>query len=141
MTIRAVAKSKPKPRMVRCPDCDGRLESVAVMGRTRDGEPMPGIELRNEECSTCSSTGKVRAKRAAGCVCCNGPASDRCANCARAGRGGNEIHVCLIPHEDDLAFAAELSMAPTPLTGEHAAYTSKAALAESYSKMRSPDRE
>lgn len=125
-----------KPRMVTCPDCDGGMHMVDVVGRSLDGTAMPGIELRHVVCNTCDSTGKVKPTRTAACCCSQG--GDKCANCATNPSG---IHVCLVPSADDLDAEIGIAMADRPRTGTKLAYTSKAAMLESFSTMRSGDRD
>lgn len=115
MTIGVTTKRKKPPRMIACPDCNGARESVAVVNRSRDGAPMPGIENRNVACETCSSAGKVKARMTKAC-CCSGPKAERCDGCTNAKRGGSEIHVCTKSTEDEIAFETEMMLGNTPGT-------------------------
>lgn len=115
MTVRAVSKSRRTARLVTCTACDGRMESRAVAAVNRFGEPMEGQMPVHVSCGVCNSTGRTKRKMT-GCPCCNGPKEDRCGNCANARRGGAEVHACLRPTEDEIAFETEMEFAPVPGT-------------------------
>ena len=103
----AVTKSKRPPRLVPCPACEGKYDYVRVLVKNLRGPDSWGLTLTHIPCPTCGSTGKVK-RAMTGCPCCNGPKDARCENCANAGRGGSEVHVCLIPTEDEIAYETEL---------------------------------
>lgn len=105
--------AKRKPRMITCPECEGRRESVAVVCIWPDGHTTPGISNRNVDCETCGSTGKVKARAVKAC-CCSGPADERCKGCQNA---YGLIHVCEVPTDDELDREAALMTMPSPQTG------------------------
>ena len=111
--LHAVTKKKPVPRLTECPQCHGERVARDVDVTQRDGRVTPGIAIVRVDCTTCNSTGLVRAGLARAC-CCSGPAADRCDGCRNARRGGSEIHFCSVATEDELAAETSLAMMDAP---------------------------
>mgnify|MGYP001574654753 FL=1 len=111
--LHAVTKRKPAPRLVPCPACGGGHVARDVDVTQRDGRVTPGIAIVRVDCTTCNSTGLVRAGLARAC-CCSGPVADRCDGCRNARRGGSEIHHCSVATEEELAYETALALADAP---------------------------
>ncbi len=106
--LRAVTKSKKPPAHIPCPVCHGAHVARDVVTVGRNGIASEGIAIVHVDCDTCQNTGKVKPAMT-GCPCCCGPKDARCANCAKAGRGGSELHVCLIPTAEEINYETALA--------------------------------